>query len=484
MSKKDSEVKKDGFRDKISTVDKHGGRVWIYPKKVNGKYFKLRSGLSYVLLVVFFVIPFIKIKGDPLVLLNIVERKFILFSVVFTPQDMHLLALSMITFMLFIVLFTVVFGRLFCGWVCPQTIFLEMVFRKIEYAIEGDFNAQKRLHKAPWTSEKIFKKSLKHVVFFAISICIANLFLAYIIGVDELFKIIKDPINLHLYGFFALVLFSLLFYYIFAFFREQVCLVVCPYGRLQGVLLVKNSIVVIYDWIRGEPRGKLQKNRNSNRDAFVELPINNNVPQNGDCVDCDLCVKVCPTGIDIRNGTQLECINCTACMDACDEVMTKIGKPNGLIRYDSHSNIEEKTPKIFTARVWAYISVLSILIGLQSYLLIQRGDIELILLRTPGVMFQENSEGDISNLYNYQIINKTTNKIENLSFKLKNMDGEIKLVGQSIHDIEKQEIAKGSLFIEIDKDKLKSRSTKVIIDVYSDDKVIDKVKTTFLGPIK
>jgi cytochrome c oxidase accessory protein FixG len=275
----------EDFRDHIATVDDSGGRIWVYPKKPSGPYYKYRTLVSWILLAILFGIPFIKVNGDPLFLFNIVERKFIIFSIVFTPQDMHLFALAMITLMLFIVLFTVVFGRLFCGWVCPQTIFMEMVFRKIEYWIEGDFNQQKKLNKAPWTSKKLFKKTLKHVIFFLIAIIIANTFLSYIIGVEQVGKIITEPIKMHLSGFFGMLVFSGLFYGVFAFFREQVCTVVCPYGRLQGVLLVKNSIVVIYDWIRGEPRGKIRKKKKDSDNA--EPPL-------GDCVNCNLCVKVCP----------------------------------------------------------------------------------------------------------------------------------------------------------------------------------------------
>jgi cytochrome c oxidase accessory protein FixG len=476
-----SNGKSEEFRDKIATVDEKGSRIWIYPKKPSGKFTNLRTYLSWVLLAVLFGMPFIKVNGEPFLLFNVIERKFILFSIVFTPQDMHLFALAMITLMLFIVLFTVVFGRLFCGWVCPQTIFMEMVFRKIEYWIEGDANQQRKLNKAPWSGNKLFKKLAKHTIFFAIAVLIANTFLAYIVGIDEVKKIINEPINIHFLGFISMIIFSLLFYGVFAFFREQVCIAVCPYGRLQGVLLVQNSIVVIYDWIRGEPRGKLKKNKKE--DNFKALPVVEPVSKQGDCVACNLCVQVCPTGIDIRNGTQLECINCTACIDACDEVMVKIGKPKGLIRYDSHSNIESGLKKIFTTRVWAYSAILAILIIFQSFLFKSRTDVETLLLRTPGMLFQEVDENTISNLYNYQLVNKTNDSISNIEFRLVNAGGKIRTVGQT-QSIPKLEMGKGSLFIEMDKDKLKGRKTKLIIEVYSNGILIDKLKTNFLGPIK
>ena len=250
---------KEAYRDKVATVDDRGKRVWIYPKKPSGRYYNARKWVSYVLLVILFGLPFIEVGGQPLVLFNILERKFILFGMLFMPQDFHLFVLAMLTFIVFIVLFTVVWGRIFCGWVCPQTIFMEMVFRRIEYWIEGDANAQRRLNKAPWTTDKIVKKTAKQVIFFTISVLIANVFLAYIISMDEVLRIAREPISQNWEGFVAMILFSGAFYFVFSYLREQVCIAVCPYGRLQGVMLDNNSIVVHYDHVRGEPRGKMQK---------------------------------------------------------------------------------------------------------------------------------------------------------------------------------------------------------------------------------
>jgi cytochrome c oxidase accessory protein FixG len=298
------------FRDKVGTIRDDGKRAWIYPKKPSGRFTNARTWVSVVLLIVLFGMPFIRINGLPMLMINIPDRKFIILGQLFWPQDFYLLVLGLLSLVVFIVLFTVVFGRVFCGWICPQTIFMEMVFRKVEYWIEGDYRDQKKLNDAPWDGVKAVKKFSKWGIFYAIAFVISNTFLAYIIGTDELFKIISEPISAHVTGFSAIVIFSGVFYFVFAYMREQVCIVVCPYGRLQGVMLDRDSVVVAYDYVRGEPRGPIKKNQET---SF------------GDCVDCHACVRVCPTGIDIRNGTQLECINCTACIDACDDIMDESG---------------------------------------------------------------------------------------------------------------------------------------------------------------
>lgn len=464
------------YRDHIATVDEQGKRIWIYPKKPKGRFYNARTNVSWILLLFLFGMPFIKYNGEPLLLFNVLERKFILFGILFTPQDFHLFGLAMITFVVFIILFTVIFGRLFCGWVCPQTIFMEMVFRKIEYWIEGDANAQRRLNKAPWTSEKILKKSSKQIIFFILAVLVANTFLSYIIGVEEVIKIATEPISIHIGGFIAMLLFSGAFYFVFSYMREQVCIAVCPYGRLQGVLLDKNSIVVSYDFERGEPRGRIQKK------PKVKDPVKAIQDQLGDCIDCKLCVQVCPTGIDIRNGTQLECVNCTACMDACDEVMDKIERERGLIRYDSYKGVTEQRKKIFTPRVIAYSVLLFILVTINVVLLSSRADVEAVILRTPGMLYQKVDETYISNLYNYQIINKT-NKAFPIEFKLISEDGRIRPVGE-IPNTVPEKMIEGAFFIDINKDLLDGAKNKIIIEVYSEGKLMDKIKTNFVGPFK
>jgi cytochrome c oxidase accessory protein FixG len=461
-----SQDAKTDFRDRVATVDKEGKRIWVYPKKPSGRFTGARQLLGVILLAFLFIAPFIRVNGQQFLLLNILERKFIIFGLVFWPQDFYIFVLATITLVVFIVLFTVVFGRLWCGWACPQTIFMEIVFRKIEYWIEGDARKQIALNKAPWTSSKILKKTSKHIIFYAISFLIGNTFLAYLVGSDQLIKIITDPPSQHLAGLIAMILFSAVFYWVFAFFREQVCTLVCPYGRLQGVLLDQNSIVVSYDFKRGEPRGKL-----SRTESRGEL---------GDCVDCNQCFEVCPTGIDIRNGTQLECINCTACIDACNKVMDKVKLPRGLIRYASYNNILNKQKLKINPRIIGYSLVFVVLITIVSSLLVLRKPIDTTILRTPGVMYQETEDSFITNLYNIKIVNKTF-ETKQIDIQLKSPNGRIKQVGGNL-TVTENNMIQSAFFIEIPKAELRFVRTIVEVEVLAGDETVDVISTSFIGP--
>jgi len=461
------EVGHESFRDTIATVNKAGKRNWIFPKKPHGKLYNARTITSLIYLALFFSLPFIKINGNPLFLFDILHRKFIFFSVVFWPQDVMIFRIGMLTFIVFVVLFTVVFGRVFCGWACPQTIFMEMVFRKIEYWIEGDAASQRKLSEQKWNAEKIKKRFLKLGIFFLLSVLIANTFLSYIIGADEVLKIASEPIAQHIGGFISLIIFSFVFFGVFAWFREQACLIVCPYGRLQGVMLDRNSIIVAYDYMRGEPRGKIHHDE-------VQSTL-------GDCVDCALCVKVCPTGIDIRNGTQLECVSCTACIDVCDDVMEKTHRPTGLIRYASENGIKNKIPLKITARIKAYSFVLILLIGVLVTTLVTRSDLDATVLRAGGQLFQEQPEDRISNLYTVRVINKTRYEMP-VTFKIESGDGEITMVGKPL-TVKKESKGETEFFITRDRNKISLRKTKLKIGVYSGDKKVQTVSTTFLGPV-
>ena len=458
-------VDKEAFRDSIATVDKAGKRVWVYPKKPAGKLYRYRKWVSYGFLALLFAGPFLKINDLPVLMLNLPERKFIIFGMIFWPQDFFILLLGFMAFVVFIILFTIVYGRVFCGWVCPQTIFLEMVFRRIEYWIEGDHTRQKALDRAPWTREKIGKKSAKHALFLLISFLFANTFLAYVIGVEALQAIVTDSPARHLGGLTTLLIFTGIFYWVFARFREQVCTIVCPYGRLQGVMMDKKTTVIAYDYVRGEPREKLRKNE----DRLA-----------GDCIDCLQCVQVCPTGIDIRNGTQLECINCTACIDACNNIMDLVGKPQGLIRYATEENIAGNKPSRITSRMKGYTLVLLLLIAGCVALLVSRNNVEATILRTPGMLYQKKEQGRISNLYNISVINKTTRSMP-ITLKLLAPQGTIRLVKNDLV-LPEQGLAEGVFFAELPREALSGTSTEITIGVYAGDQLISTEKTKFLGP--
>ncbi len=456
------------FRDKVATVDQKGKRIWVFPHQPTGKLYNARTWISILYLAIFFGLPFVKVNDHPVFLINILERRFILFGQIFWPQDFFIFALGMVVFIVFVALFTVVFGRVFCGWACPQTIFMEMVFRKIEYWIEGDGPQQKLLAKAPWHTDKIIKKTSKWASFWIVSFIIASTFLAYIIGIDEIKKLVTRPLSENIGLFISLTVFTTIFFFVYLLMREQICTVICPYGRMQGVLLDRDSVIVAYDYKRGEHRGKLHKNE---------------ARTIGDCIDCEQCVKVCPTGIDIRNGTQLECINCTACIDACNKMMNAVGFPEGLIRYASENNISEKKPWRLTWRIKAYSVVMCLLLGILAWLLSTRTDVGVTLLRTPGQLYQEQPNHQMSNLYNYKLLNKTF-KNKEVTLKPENFEGTIKLVGETKLLIPKDGYTTGSMFIYVNNDAVKNRKTILKIGVYEGKEKINTITTSFLGPFK
>jgi cytochrome c oxidase accessory protein FixG len=344
---------------------------------------------------------------------------------------------------------------------------MEMVFRRIDYWIEGNHTQQRRLDEAPWSAGKFFRKAVRYVLYFLLAFLVGNTLLAWIVGLDQVTAIVTDPPSEHLAGLAAMLGFSTLFYWIFIWFREQACILVCPYGRLQGVLLDPHSIVIAYDYRRGEPRGKLRRNV---------------MRTEGDCVDCSLCVAVCPTGIDIRNGTQLECVNCTACIDACDGVMTRIGKPTGLIRYDSARGIADGSGFRWTARVVSYTVLLVVLLSVLTGLLMSRSAFNVTILRTPGMFYQEQPDGRVSNVYDIKILNKTFSDVP-VRLTLAGSGGSLQVMGDSLR-VPPQEVREGKLLLTLDRKSLQGISTPVSITVDGGPAGIETVATTFLGPGK
>ena len=456
------------FRDSLYNVDSSGRRVGFFPKRPKGRFYNRRSIFSIFLLLIFFGLPWIKINGDPLFLINVFERKFILFGLTFWPQDFLLFALLAVSFLVFIILFTAVLGRIWCGWACPQTIFLEMVYRRIEYWIEGDAPAQRRLDKAGWTADKIKKRILKHTIFVLIAIWVSHTVLSYFVGMDEVLSYVRHSPMARPIMFAAVIINAGIFYAVFSWFREQACIYVCPYGRLQGVMLDKDSLVISYDHQRGEPRGRIKKNAPN--------------PDLGDCIDCKQCIAVCPTGIDIRNGTQLECVNCTACIDVCDDIMDKVNKPRGLIRYASHRQIETGGKFRLAPRAYLYMGVIAIFIGLFTWQIATSSSLKTTLLRKPGQTYSMNGEGNVINMFQLTALNKTQ-KERDLTFRLHNAEGEVTVLGGQEMIMPAGGSASADLMVELPPEEMKDMSFSLEIDVMEGEKVVKTMRTTFNGPM-
>jgi cytochrome c oxidase accessory protein FixG len=464
----EKEIKRDeSFRDSIATINQEGKREYVFPKKPKGKLHNYRLIVSWVLLAIFFFTPFIRMNGEPLFLFDVIHRRFILFGQIFWPQDTYIFAVMMLTMIVFIVVFTVSLGRLWCGWTCPQTIFMEMVFRKIEYLIDGDARQQRKLAKQKWNFEKIWKRTLKFSIFLIIAFLIANTLFAWVVGTDELFRMMREPISENRAAFLGMLFLTGFLMFVYSWFREQVCLILCPYGRLQGVLLDSNSIVVAYDYVRGEPRGNFKKGENRQEAG------------KGDCIDCRECVAVCPTAIDIRNGTQLECVNCTACIDACNAVMDRVGQKRGLIRFDSEKGISTGKKLRMNPRLIAYISVLVGLLIFLNFLLFSRTDVEATILRTPGMLYQEQPNDQISNLYNIKVVNKRREKFP-IEIRLLSHKGKIVMAAGDMI-VNPAASTEGVFFVYLNRSDVKGE-IPIQLGVFSNGKLIEKIDLTFVGP--
>ncbi|WBX96759.1 cytochrome c oxidase accessory protein CcoG [Chryseobacterium gambrini] len=466
------ELYEESFRNSVGTMDETGKRKWVYPTKPKGKFTNYRDYVTYLLLVIFFTLPFVKINHNPFLLFNVIDRKFFIFGQPFYLQDFFILALGAVTSVIFVMLFTVVFGRIFCGWLCPQTIFMEGVFRKIEYWIEGDRNKQMKLDRQEWNSEKIRKRLTKWSVYAVISVVITNFMFMYIVGYEEVFRIITEGPAENPLKFLAMICFTSAFYFVFSWLREQVCTLVCPYGRLQGVLIDKQTINVYYDFKRGENRSKWKKDED--RKAVGK----------GDCIDCNQCVVVCPTGIDIRNGQQLECVNCTACIDACDEIMVKVGLPKGLIRYATEAEIENQEKFKFTGRMKATTVILTLLIGFLGFLMYDRGSMEAKFIKPAGSTFFIKN-GKITNTFIYTLLNKSNEK-KTLTIKVLNpKNAEINFFGNEKIILKGDQILKGNINISFPEKEIRFSKQNMTIGVFDEKgNLVDSFETVFEGPFQ
>ena len=376
----------------LSTLEADGSRRWLKPCLSQGKLWHRRRFVAYFLIAVFTLLPFVKLNGHPLILLDIVARRFSIFGMMFHPTDTLLLAIFVVGILISIFLFTALFGRVWCGWACPQTVYMEYVFRPIERWLEGQPRLGKTKEVPAW------RTGIKYAIYFVLCVYLANTFLAYFIGVDRLSQwVTQSPLNHPLpFAVMAVVTFAMMVD--FCYFREQMCLIACPYGRFQSVLLDENSLVVAYDKNRGEPRGKKKK---------PKADESSNLPVLGDCIDCRRCVTTCPTGIDIRDGLQMECINCTQCIDACDDVMTRINRPTGLIRYSSQAYDINKSSSLLRARTLIYPVLLCAVFGLFVFILASGKSFDAVVIRERGVPHTIAEDGSIRNVLKIKLTNRS-----------------------------------------------------------------------------
>ena len=379
--------------DHVTSINEDGSRFIIHPADVSGTFTRWRRVSAVVLIAIYILLPWNPVNGYPAVFLDVLNRRFHLFGITLAAQDMWLLffLVSGLAFLLFYV--TTFLGRVWCGWACPQTIFLEHVFRRVERWIEGDATSRRKLDNAPISGEKIVKRGLKFAIYFFLSAVIAHIFLSYFISIPQLWEWLQTSPAEHWKAFLFVTAFTIIMFLNFTWFREQLCIVICPYGRFQSALIDDESLNVAYDYSRGNPPGHV-------KDEAA-----------GDCIDCRRCIQVCPTGIDIRNGLQLECIGCAACIDACDEIMDKVKRPRGLIRYASDRNLEGHRSRFIRPRTILYTGLLLMGMAVAGIAVTSVKPAVAMATRMPGVPFYV-TETHVRNQYQIRLINKDIQPLE------------------------------------------------------------------------
>jgi len=419
-------------RERVTTIGDRGSRIWLYPINFKGIWLQRRRMVAYILTVIYFIIPWIHIGGQPAVLLDLRHRKMALFGLTLWPQDTLIFWFFMVGLGLSLFMVTAWWGRIWCGWACPQTVFMEHLFRPIEVWVEGNARQRKRLDAAPWNFEKIRKKLTKYILFVLVSSAVANTFLFYFAGTDRVLEMMTSSPVENKGWFFFMMFINLAFIFNFSWFREQLCLVACPYGRFQSVMLDDNSLIVGYDAKRGEPH-----NRKAKAEGLTP----------GDCIDCRQCVNVCPTGIDIRHGLQMECVNCTACIDACDEVMDKMKRPRGLIRYSSINELSGKESRFWRPRPIVYAVLILILWTTGGVIYTQKDPLRIQFLRPAGDSFSVDGEV-ITNQFVMKAIHKGQ---EPVILDLEAQEGVELITPFNPWTIEEQSTAKAPILIRINR---------------------------------
>lgn len=392
--------------DRLASTTQTGHRVKLYPADVTGYFRRLRTWVYGFLVLLFLGLPWLRIHGKPVLLMDVVHLQFTVFGFSFQADDVPVLFLGLAIWGFLIAMVTALWGRVWCGWACPQTVFIDVIYRRIERWIEGNAHSQKLLDKAPWTTTKILKKVLKTLLFLIVSWLISHSFLAYFVGSDMVMTMVRsnpleNPVSAALTLLLTLLL-TLIIWFDFGVFREQFCIIACPYGRFQSVLMDRDSRGVMYDTVRGEPRSKSSKT--------------------GACIDCFRCVQVCPTGVDIRRGLQMECIHCTACIDACDTVMTKIGAPKGLLRYGSQ--VELEGGKRSRIRPMVYGVILFGLVSAMGLVLHMRQPLRATVVRGHQ-SFSVMADTDVLNMFTVHLYNRRS---ESVSVNLESGDTRVQIL--------------------------------------------------------
>lgn len=379
----------------LATLNRDGSRYWIHPRLVRGRLWWRRAVVGYALIALFVALPLIQINGKPGILIDLITREFTFLGTTFRPSDTFLLLLLGIASLLGVFWVTALLGRVWCGWGCPQTVYMEFVFRPIEHWLEGNPAQRRKLDGGRPSPRRL----LKWAIYAVLAFVLANVFLSYFVGWERLIRWITHSPAVHPFGFGVVLFVSALVFFDFAYFREQMCTVACPYGRLQSVMVDPNSLIVGYDAKRGEPRGKGTKGK--------RLPMADETPATGDCIDCGACVAVCPTGIDIRNGLQMECIGCTQCIDACAPIMAKLGRPAGLIRYSSQRELEGQPTKMWRPRTLLYPVAIAAALALFGFRLAGRTGTEVWVVRNAQIAYSELPDRAIATSVRVKIENKS-----------------------------------------------------------------------------
>lgn len=450
-----------------ATIGSQGKRKWVYQDIVSGKWASRRQIVIAVLILFYLVAPWISLNGQPFMLFDLVSRRFSFFGQTFLATDLYLLALLLVGSVLALFWFSAMFGRLWCGWACPQTVYLEGVFYRIERWIEGNPRQRKALDDGPHDDAYWTKKIAKHGIFWLMATAMSLSFTAYFIGPKASYEMFWTFGAAHPTAMIVAVATTAITYFNFAWFREQFCHFLCPYARIQSVFLDEHSLIIGYDESRGEPRGHIRPN---------------DTAQKGDCIACNRCVQVCPAGIDIRNGLQLECIQCTACIDACDTVMEKIGRPTGLIRYDSVSGIEHKKRKLFRARTVLYTVIFVIIGTMFTIRLSSREIVDFAVVRSAGTPYLVQEDGLVRNMLQMHLTNTDT-RTRTVTVKLESpIPAQLMVLGEPF-EIAPGERIKAEAFVMVPKEKINAAATPMEFKLMDGAEEIGTATAKFLGPI-